>query len=67
VTLDLFPGHLVGAQRHNGFMSGLGIAAPGAGSNTLGTAAAIASAADSYGDQAKGQTRWRTVCKRRRT
>src|SRR5206468_4605115 len=56
VMLDLFPGHPVGAQRHNGFMSGLGLAAPGAGSNTLGSAPAIACAADSYGDQAKGQT-----------
>ena len=56
VTLDLFPGHPVGAQRHNGFMSGLGLAAPGADSNTLGSAPAIACAADSYGDQAKGQT-----------
>ena len=27
VTLDLFPGHPVGAQRHNGFMKGFGLAA----------------------------------------
>src|SRR5206468_7238394 len=50
------PGHPVGAQRHNGFMSGLGLAAPGPNSNTLGSAPAIACAADAYGDQAKGQT-----------
>jgi fructose transport system substrate-binding protein len=56
VMLDLFPGHPVGAQRHNGFMRGLGLAAPGAESHTLGTAAVIACAADSYGDQARGQT-----------
>jgi fructose transport system substrate-binding protein len=56
VTLDLFPGHPVGAQRHNGFMKGLGLAAPDASSNSLGTAPEIACAADSYGDQAKGQT-----------
>ena len=56
VMLDLFPGHPVGAQRHNGFMGGLGLAAPGTGSNTLGSAPAIACAADSYGYQAKGQT-----------
>jgi fructose transport system substrate-binding protein len=56
VTLDLFPGHPVGAQRHNGFMKGLGLAAPDAGSNTLGTAREIVCAADSYGDQARGQT-----------
>ena len=56
VTLDLFPGHPVGAQRHNGFMKGFGLAAPDARSNELGKAAEIACAADSYGDQAKGQT-----------
>lgn len=42
VTLDLFPGHPVGAQRHNGFMNGMGLPAPGAATNTLGTAPAIA-------------------------
>ncbi|MFO1329879.1 MAG: substrate-binding domain-containing protein, partial [Rubrivivax sp.] len=56
VTLDLFPGHPVGAQRHNGFMKGFGLAAPDARSNELGKAPEIACAADSYGDQAKGQT-----------
>jgi fructose transport system substrate-binding protein len=56
VTLDLFPGHPVGAQRHNGFMKGFGLAAPDASSNELGKAAEIVCSADSYGDQAKGQT-----------
>ena len=28
VTLDLFPGHPVGAQRHNGLLKGFGLAAP---------------------------------------
>jgi fructose transport system substrate-binding protein len=56
VTLDLFPGHPVGAQRHNGFMKGFGLPAPDAKSNELGKDAAIVCAADSYGDQAKGQT-----------
>ena len=57
VTLDLFPGHPVGAQRHNGFMKGFGIAgAPDAKVNELGKSAEIVCAADSYGDQAKGQT-----------
>ena len=56
VTLDLFPGHPVGAQRHNGFMKGFGLAAPGATSNELGRDLAIACMADGYGDQAKGQT-----------
>jgi fructose transport system substrate-binding protein len=56
VTLDLFPGHPVGAQRHNGFMKGFGLAAPDASSNELGKAAELVCMADSYGDQAKGQT-----------
>jgi len=56
VTLDLFPGHPVGAQRHNGFLKGLGLAAPDAKSNELGKDAAVACMADSFGDQAKGQT-----------
>ena len=56
VTLDLFPGHPVGAQRHNGFMKGFGLAAPQQAVNTLGTAPEIVCSADSYGDQAKAQT-----------
>ncbi|NML45354.1 sugar ABC transporter substrate-binding protein [Ramlibacter sp. G-1-2-2] len=56
VTLDLFPGHPVGAQRHNGFLKGFGLAAPDAKSNDLGRPAEVVCAADSYGDQAKGQT-----------
>jgi fructose transport system substrate-binding protein len=56
VTLDLFPGHPVGAQRHNGFMKGFGLAAPDATSNELGRDPAIVCMADGYGDQAKGQT-----------
>jgi len=57
VTLDLFPGHPVGAQRHNGFLRGMGLTAPDAKSNELGgKAAGVACSADSFGDQAKGQT-----------
>ena len=56
VTLDLFPGHPVGAQRHNGFMKGFGLAAPDATINELGKAPEIICQADSFGDQAKGQT-----------
>ncbi|MED5620269.1 sugar ABC transporter substrate-binding protein [Ideonella sp. BN130291] len=55
-TLDLFPGHPVGAQRHNGFLKGFGLAAPDAKSNELGKAAEVVCMADSFGDQAKGQT-----------
>jgi len=56
VTLDLFPGHPVGAQRHNGFLKGFGLAAPDAKSNELGKGAEIVCMADSFGDRAKGQT-----------
>ena len=57
VTLDLFPGHPVGAQRHNGFLKGMGLPAPDAKSNELGgKAAGVACMADSFGDTAKGQT-----------
>lgn len=55
-TLDLFPGHPVGAQRHNGFLKGFGLPAPDAKSNELGKAPEIVCQADSFGDQAKGQT-----------
>jgi len=55
-TLDLFPGHPVGAQRHNGFMSGFGLQALDAKSNELSKTAEIVCMADSFGDQAKGQT-----------
>jgi fructose transport system substrate-binding protein len=55
-TLDLFPGHPVGAQRHNGFMAGFGLPAADAKSNELSKAPEIVCMADSFGDQAKGQT-----------
>lgn len=55
-TLDLFPGHPVGAQRHNGFMKGFGLAAADAKSNELSKDPAVVCMADSFGDQAKGQT-----------
>ena len=55
-TIDLFPGHPVGAQRHNGFLKGFGLRAPEAAVNTLGTASEVVCMADSYGDQTRGQT-----------
>ncbi len=55
-TLDLFPGHPVGAQRHNGFMQGFGLKANDAKSNELSKSAEVVCTADSFGDQAKGQT-----------
>jgi len=55
-TLDLLPGHPVGAQRHNGFLKGFGLDAPPASSNTLGRPPEVVCTADSYGDQTRGQT-----------
>src|SRR5437867_401935 len=54
-TLDLFPGHPVGAQRHNGFLKGLGLPAPPKASNELGRPSQVVCMADSYGNQSKGQ------------
>lgn len=54
--LDLFPGHPVGAQRHNGFMNGFGLKANDAKSNELSSTAETVCAADTDGNQAKGQT-----------
>jgi fructose transport system substrate-binding protein len=54
-TLDLFPGHPVGAQRHNGFLKGFGLDAPGKESNQLGRPTQVVCMADSYGNQTKGQ------------
>lgn len=55
-TLDLFPGHPVGAQRHNGFLEGFGLKSLDAKSNELAKPAEVVCMADSFGDQAKGQT-----------
>ncbi len=55
-TLDAFPGHPVAAQRHNGFLAGFGLKAPAKTSGELGHPAEVVCMADSYGNQAKGQT-----------
>lgn len=54
--LDLFPGHPVGAQRHNGFMNGFGLKANDSKSNELSSTPETVCAADTDGNQAKGQT-----------
>ncbi|GGR26057.1 sugar ABC transporter substrate-binding protein [Deinococcus ruber] len=54
-TLDLFPGQPVGIARHNGFLQGFGTAGITATTATQ-VATGVACAADSFGDQAKGQT-----------
>ncbi len=54
--LDLFPGHPVGLTRHNGFLAGFGASGLTATSKDLAKTADVVCMADSYGDQAKGQT-----------
>jgi fructose transport system substrate-binding protein len=56
ITLDLFPGHPVGAQRHNGFLQGFGLQSYDAKNNELAKPAEVVCMADSFGDRAKGQT-----------
>ena len=55
-TLDLFPGHPVGAQRHNGFLQGYGLQSFDAKNNELAKPAEVVCMADSFGDRANGQT-----------
>ena len=45
----------MGAQRHNGFLRGFGLAAPDAKTNTLGAPSEVVCMADGYGNQARGQ------------
>ncbi len=54
--LDLFPGHPVGAQRHNGFLQGYGLKSLDAKSIELARPTEVVCMADSFGDAAKGQT-----------
>jgi fructose transport system substrate-binding protein len=54
--LDLVPGLSVGTQRHNGFLHGFGVKAPDAKSAEIGKDPVVVCIADSFGDQAKGQT-----------
>jgi fructose transport system substrate-binding protein len=55
-TIDLFPGHPVGIARHNGFLSGYGVAGVSAKTTELAKSAEVVCMADSFGDQGKGQT-----------
>jgi fructose transport system substrate-binding protein len=55
-TLDLLPGHPVGAQRHNGFLQGFGLASYNAKNNELAKPAEVVCMADSFGDRSKAQT-----------
>jgi len=55
-TLDLQPGITVGAQRHNGFLQGMGLATSDPNSTDLATAAQVVCSQDTHGDQTEGQT-----------
>ena len=56
-TLDLAPGITVGAQRHNGFLKGMGLAPDAVGTTTdLATAPEVVCSQDTRGDQTEGQT-----------
>jgi len=54
-TLDLQPGITVGAQRHNGFLQGYGLAQADANSSDLVTSAEVVCSQDTHGDQTEGQ------------
>ncbi len=56
-TLDLAPGITVGAQRHNGFLKGFGLAPDAVGTSTDNISVPeIVCSQDTAGDQTKGQT-----------
>ena len=54
-TLDLQPGITVGAQRHNGFLQGFGVAKADPNSSDLVTAPQVVCSQDTHGNQAEGQ------------
>lgn len=56
VTIDLIPGHPTGAQRHNGFLKGLGLPSNERESNENAAPPEVVCMGDSVGDQAKAQT-----------
>lgn len=55
-TMDLAPGITVGILRHNGFMSGAGLADVDATATDLVNSPEVVCSQDTQGDQAKGQT-----------
>jgi len=55
-TLDLAPGITVGILRHNGFISGMGLAEVDASAADLVNPEQVVCSQDTQGDQAKGQT-----------
>jgi fructose transport system substrate-binding protein len=56
-TLDLQAGITVGAQRHNGFLQGMGLVSGLSGTQTdLATSKEVVCSQDTHGDQTEGQT-----------
>lgn len=56
-TLDLQAGITVGAQRHNGFLQGMGLVSGVSSTQTdLATASQVVCSQDTHGDQTEGQT-----------
>jgi len=55
-TMDLQPGITVGILRHNGFMSGMGLAKVDSTASDLVNSPEVVCSQDTNGDQAKGQT-----------
>ena len=56
VSLDVQPGITVGAQRHNGFLQGYGLAKADPNSSDLVTSAEVVCSQDTHCDQTEGQT-----------
>ena len=67
VTLDLFPGHPVGAQRHNGFLQGFGLKSNDAKNNELATLPRSCAWPTASATAPRARPRWKTACKRRPT
>ena len=65
--LDLFPGHPVGAQRHNGFMTGFGLKAHDAKSNELSATPRRSAPVTPTATRPGARPRWRTASRRTRT
>ncbi len=55
-TLDRMPGITVGAQRHNGFLQGIGLISKTDPNSTDLTTPEVVCAQDTHGDQTEGQT-----------
>jgi fructose transport system substrate-binding protein len=64
VTLDLFPGHPVGAQRHNGFLKGFGLAAPTPRATNWARRPRSCAPPTASATRPRARRRWRTACRR---